>query len=92
MNDNLTELRGEVTQLMEQHDVSFETGFLAEHPLWRLPEDIDNVKQKRDFMRLDAMAYALEQTISERQVAESVKRLTVPCWSCEELPWPVAAR
>lgn len=92
MKNDSTELQSEVTLLMKKHDVSFETGFLAERPLRWLPEDSDNVERTDDFMRLDAMAYSIEQTISERRVAESVKRLTVPRWSFEDLPRPVASR
>jgi len=90
-NDS-TEIQSEVTLLMKKHDVSLETGFLAERPLRWLPKDSGSVERTNDFMRLDAMAYALEQTISERKVAESVKRLAVPRWSFEDLPRPVASR
>lgn len=92
MKNDSTELQNEVTPLMKKHDVSFETGFLAERPLRWLPEDSGNIERTNDFMRLDAMAYALEQTICKRKVAESVKRLTVPRWSFEDLPRPVASR
>lgn len=92
MNNDFAELRNEVRRLMQQHGVSFETGFLAERPLRWLPKDAADAAQPNDFMRLDAMAYALEQTISERKVADSVKRLEVPCWSFEDLSWPVASR
>jgi indoleamine 2,3-dioxygenase len=92
MNYDATQLQNEVRRLMQQHGVSFETGFLAERPLRWLPKDTDHVEQANDFTQLDAMAYALERTISERQVSESIKRLTVPCWSFEDLPWPVVYR
>ncbi|MBZ0161071.1 MAG: indoleamine 2,3-dioxygenase [bacterium] len=92
MNHDSTQLQNEVSLLMEQHGVSFETGFLAEQPLRWLPKNAADATQVNDFMRLDAMAYALEQTISERKVAESIKRLTVPRWSFEDLPWPVVSR
>src|SRR5574337_1740527 len=92
MNNDVTELRNRVRLLMEQHGVSFETGFLAEQPLRRLPKDTDHVQQANDFTQLDATAYALEQTIGERRVAESVRRLDVPRWSFEDLPWPVVHR
>lgn len=92
MKNDATEIENEVRLLMKKHDVSFETGFLAERPLRWLPEDSDNAPRTNDFMRLDAMAYSLEQTIGERKVAESVKRLTVPRWSFEDLPQPVASR
>ncbi|MBZ0170188.1 MAG: indoleamine 2,3-dioxygenase [Kofleriaceae bacterium] len=77
---------------MDTHGVSVETGFLAERPLRWLLKDTGRIQQVKDFEQLDAMAYALEQTISERQVAESVERLDVPCWSFEDLPWPVVYR
>ncbi|MDE2059761.1 MAG: hypothetical protein KGJ27_08585 [candidate division NC10 bacterium] len=92
MKNDATEIKNEVRLLMGKYDVSFETGFLAERPLRWLPEDSDNAPRTNDFMRLDAMAYSIEQTISERKVAESVKRLTVPRWSFEDLPQPVASR
>ncbi|HWQ70412.1 MAG TPA: hypothetical protein VN494_10770, partial [Patescibacteria group bacterium] len=92
MNNDSTELQNEVRRLMQQHGVSVETGFLAERPLRWLPKDTDHVEQANDFTQLDAMAYALERTISERQVAESIKRLDVPSWSFEDLPWPVVHR
>lgn len=92
MNNDSTELQNTVRRLMQQHGVSFETGFLAERPLRWLPKDAADAVQTDDFMRLDAMAYALEQTISERKVADSIKRLTVPRWPVENLPWPVVSR
>lgn len=85
-------LQNEVRRLMDTYGVSFETGFLAERPLRWLPKDADHAERTKDFERLDAMAYALEQTISERRVAEVVKRLDVPSWSFEDLPWPVVHR
>jgi indoleamine 2,3-dioxygenase len=92
MNHDSTQLQNEVRRLMQQHGVSFETGFLAERPLRRLPKDAADAARTNDFMRLDAIAYSLEQAISERTVAESVKRLTVPRWSFEDLPWPAVYR
>ena len=92
MTNDFTELQNEVWRLMETHGVSFETGFLAERPLRWLPKDTGQVPQTTDFERLDAMAYSLERTIGERQVADCVKRLDVPCWSFEDLPWPVVHR
>ena len=92
MKNDFTELQNEVRLLMEQHGVSFETGFLAEQPLRWLPKDAGQVPQTTDFERLDAMAYALERTIIERRVTESIKRLDVPSWSFEDLPWPVVHR
>ncbi|VUZ83935.1 Indoleamine 2,3-dioxygenase [Candidatus Methylomirabilis lanthanidiphila] len=92
MNNGSTELQNTVRQLMDTHGVSVETGFLAERPLRWLLKDTGRIQQVKDFEQLDAMAYALEQTISERQVAESVERLDVPCWSFEDLPWPVVYR
>lgn len=92
MKSDCAELRNEVRLLMEKHGVSFETGFLAERPLRRLPKDAADAAQTNDFMRLDAMAYALERTISERKVAESIERLAVPRWPFENLPWPVVSR
>src|SRR5574337_838664 len=92
MKSDSIELQNNVRLLMETHGVLFETGFLAERPLRWLPKDADYLLQTRDFTQLDAMAYALEHTISEHQVAESIKRLAVPCWSFEDLPWPVVYR
>lgn len=92
MKNGVAELQNEVRLLMEQHGVSFETGFLAEQPLRRLPKDTGTVPQANEFEHLDAIAYALEQTISERKVVDTVKRLDVPCWSFEDLSWPVACR
>ncbi len=92
MNNDSTELQNQVRRLMQQHGVSFETGFLAERPLRWLPNGVADAAQVNDFMRLDAMAYALEQTISERKVAESINRLAVPRWPVENLPWPVVSR
>lgn len=92
MKNDSTDLQNKVTLLMQQYGVSFETGFLAERPLRWLPKDAADAVQTNDFMRLDAMAYALEQTISERKVAESIKRLAVPRWPVENLPWPVVSR
>jgi indoleamine 2,3-dioxygenase len=92
MKNDLREFQQRVRLLMEKHDVSFETGFLAERPLRWLPKDAADATQVNDFMRLDAMAYALEQAISERKVAESIQRLNVPRWSFEDLPWPAVYR
>ena len=92
MKNDFTELQNEVWRLMETHGVSFETGFLAEQPLRWLPKDTDHVRQANDFTQLDAMAYALERTIIERRVTESIKRLDVPSWSFEDLPWPIVHR
>lgn len=92
MTNGSPQFQNEVSRLMQQHGVSFETGFLAERPLRRLPKDATDAARTNDFMRLDAIAYALEQAISERTVAESVKRLTVPRWSFEDLPWPAVYR
>lgn len=92
MQNDLSEIQHQVRLLMAEYDVSFETGFLAERPLRWLSEDSGNIERTKDFMRLDAMAYSLEQTIRERKVAESVKRLTAPRWSFEDLSRPVASR
>ncbi|MCZ7627114.1 MAG: indoleamine 2,3-dioxygenase [Candidatus Methylomirabilis sp.] len=92
MNNDVAELRNHVRPLMEQHGVSFETGFLAEQPLRWLPKGAGQASQSKEFERLDAMAYALEQTIGERRVADAVARLDVPRWSFEDLPWPVVHR
>src|SRR5574337_687172 len=92
MKNDSTVLQNEVRLLMAKHDVSYETGFLTEQPLRWLPKDTGHAPQASDFTRLDAMAYSLEQTISEQKVAESVKSLEVPCWSFEDLPWPVVSR
>ncbi len=92
MKNDLIECENTVRLLMEQHGVSFETGFLAEQPLRWLPKDPGYVPQANEFEHLDAMAYALEQTITERKVVDSVKRLDVPCWSFEDLPKPVVYR
>lgn len=92
MKNDFAELQNTVRRFMEQHGVSFETGFLAEQPLRWLPTETGPAERVDDFTQLDAMAYALERTISERQVAESIKRLDVPSWSFEDLPWPVVHR
>ncbi|MDE2483800.1 MAG: hypothetical protein KGL32_00925 [candidate division NC10 bacterium] len=92
MKNDSTELQNDVRLLMETHGVSFETGFLAERPLRWLPKDVGQVPQTTEFEHLDAMAYSLEQAISERKVAESIERLEVPCWSFEDLSWTVVHR
>ncbi len=87
----LNNIKTQVDSLISQSGVSYKTGFLAEEPLRYLPKD-SNKEKSEYFSQVDEIAHSLEKLIKEKKIAESIKKLKVPTFSFDDLPWPVVTR